>query len=357
MRFEPPRCPYSACPSSRHGAPFPWSRRGSFPRKCDGRRVQRFECGTCGRRFSVQSFRLDYRLRSPGLNAALLAHFVSKVTHRQSARLLRVSRKTVLHRVRLLGAHCREFHRVRLECASLAGTFVLDELETFETDRRLQPVTMPVLVHWPSLLIVHQVAAPLPARGRLRPADQRRKLALERLRGPRKSGSSAAVVACCEVLRNCLRPGGRARVRTDRKATYRAILRDVFGARAIHECTSGSLRRNHANPLFAVNHTFAMVRDGVSRLVRRTWANAKLRERLAEHTWIWVAWRNYVRGVTNVATRTTPAMAAGILCRQLDVPDLVRWQARFPELLRVQPAGPASVRGRGGRIQSSPNSA
>lgn len=336
MRFEPPRCPRSTCPSSHRGAPFPWRRRGSFVRKCDGRRVQRFECCTCGRRFSVQSFRLDYRLRSPHLNAALFEHFISKVTHRQSARLLGVSRKTVLHRVRLLGVHCREFHRIRLERAQLDGTFVLDELETFETDRRLQPVTMPVLVHWPSFFVVHHVAAPLPARGRLRQHDQRRRAERERLHGPRKSGSNAAVAACFERLSRCLRAGTCARVRTDLKATYGTILRDVLGARAIHERTPAMRRRNHANPLFAINHTFAMLRDGPSRLVRRTWAHAKLRERLAEHTWIWIGWRNYVRGITNVATKTTPAMAAGMEREQLAIVDLLRWQARFPQLVRVQ---------------------
>jgi hypothetical protein len=39
-----------------------------------------------------------------------------------------------------------------------------------------------------------------------------------------------------------------------------------------------------------------MMRDGISRLVRRSWGASKLRARLELHAWIWVVWRNYVRG-------------------------------------------------------------
>ena len=47
--------------------------------------------------------------------------------------------------------------------------FQLDEQETFETDRLLKPVTMPVLIHADSRFVVHVEAAKLPARGQLRP--------------------------------------------------------------------------------------------------------------------------------------------------------------------------------------------
>ena len=254
----------------------------------------------------------------------------------------------MLHRVRLLGVRCRERRHARLERAHLEGTFVLDELETFETDRRLQPVTMAVLVHGPSFLVVHRVVAPLPARGRLGPRDLRRKAEFERLRGRRTSGSGGAVAEFLDVFGACLRPGSR--VRTDPKATDRTILRDVLGLRAVHERTPGRCRRNRANPLFAVQHTFARVRDGVSRLVPRTWAHAKLRLRLAEHAGVWDAWRNCVRGITNVATRTTPAMAAGIESRPFEITDFVRCRARCPEVLRGQPAGPANGTSQRGQL-------
>jgi hypothetical protein len=93
-----------------------------------------------------------------------------------------------------------------------------------------------------------------------------------------------------------------------------------------HERHSSKAERNYFNPLFPINHTFAMARDGLSRLVRRNWAAAKLRERLERHLWIWIAYRNYVRGITNDAPRVTPAMALGIDREQWQREELLAWR-------------------------------
>ena len=79
-----------------------------------------------------------------------------------------------------------------------------------------------------------------------------------------------------------------------------------------------------------------MLRDGVSRLVRRTWCHAKLRERLQAHLWIYVAWRNYVRGVSNKRRDVTPAMAIGVDPERWTLKDFLRWRAPFALLLRGQ---------------------
>ena len=67
MTFTPSYCPNDLCPS-RSRRSFRWVRRGFFRRACDGRAVQRFRCLHCGKFFSVQTFRLDYRLRLPELH-------------------------------------------------------------------------------------------------------------------------------------------------------------------------------------------------------------------------------------------------------------------------------------------------
>ncbi len=85
-------------------------------------------------------------------------------------------------------------------------------------------------------------------------------------------------------------------------------------------------RSGSGNPLFPINHTLAMMRDGISRLVRRTWAASKLRERLEWHAWIWATWRNYVRGITNRSPRVTPAMAIGIEKEKWNATELCAWR-------------------------------
>jgi hypothetical protein len=292
--------------------------------------VPRFTCLECRSTFSSQSFRLDYRLRKPRLHLALFKDFVSKCTMRQSARTLGCTRRTVAHRLALLGRHCRAFHADMLERArragGIVGTFQLDELETFEHSRRLRPLTVPVLVERKSYFVLHAACAALPARGGLSPAYRRRKAAEEELHGKRKSGSVAVVRESFECLARVHRCEGPVCVQTDRKKSYVTSLARIFGERLRHERHSSTVPRTYGNPLFPINHTLAMMRDSVSRLVRRSWAAAKLRERLATHQWIWIAYRNYVRGITNQARHTTPAMALGVDHKKWECSELLAWR-------------------------------
>ena len=329
MRFLPPRCPRDDCPSLTSGHRR-WCFKGRYPRACDGRSVQRFLCLECHRTFSTQTFRVDYRLKKPHLNHDLIGPFVSKVTHRQAARILGCTRKTVAHRLQLLGEHCRDFHLQRLALArergGLRGVFQLDELETFEHSRRLAPVTMPVLIERKSFFLVDLESAALPCRGRLSERDRLRKAEREREHGVRRSGSREAVLKCFETLARHHARHGPVRVQTDKKSSYQTILARRFGTRLEHERHSSKAKRDYANPLFPINHTLAMMRDGISRLVRRTWAASKLRARLERHAWIWVVWRNYVRGITNRSPRVTPAMALGVEAKRWRPGEICAWR-------------------------------
>lgn len=327
MDFIPRHCPNDECPS-RARAGFQWTRRGSYTRACDRRVVQRFRCKHCGRCFSTQSFRVDYRLKRPQLHLVLLRDFVSKITHRQSARTLGCSRKTVAHRLRLLGEHCRQLHEAILARGVAPGglDFQLDELETFEEWRRLQPVTVPILIERRRFVVGASVGA-LPARGRLRPEEERKKARLEARRGRRRNESRAAVARTLEYLARFPGAAVGATIASDSKSTYPRLIRQVLGPGVRHEQHSSTARRDCSNPLFPINHTLAMFRDGISRLVRRSWAAAKRRERLLDHLWIWIAWRNYVRPITNESGEVTPAMGLGLLARPLSAVSLTCWRA------------------------------
>jgi hypothetical protein len=191
--------------------------------------------------------------------------FASKVTHRQSARILHCTRRTVARRLELLGPHCRRFHRRMLARArkrgGIGGSFQLDELETFEHSRRLAPVTLPVLIGRRSYFIVDLESAAIPCRGGLSLADRKRKEEREARFGPRRSGSRRAVSTVWRMhapLIPCRRP-------------IDDLPRRLRG-------TSGTVLNSHelepsvtTEPAFPINHTLAMTRDGISRLVRRTW--------------------------------------------------------------------------------------
>ncbi|WP_146120196.1 hypothetical protein [Paraburkholderia sp. BL21I4N1] len=46
------------------------------------------------------------------------------------------------------------------------------------------------------------------------------------------------------------------------------------------------------DPLFAINHTFAKMRNDLARLGRKTWTTSKTIDGLRDHLWLWVAWKN-----------------------------------------------------------------
>jgi transposase-like protein len=329
--FQPRFCPRATCPSRTGAASFSYYRDGTFPRLADGRRVPRYRCKACRRRFSAQTFRLDFRHKKPQLNTSILSLLVSKVTLRQTARILGVDRKTVHHRLRLFGHTLRELHQAFLERAirngGLFGTFSLDELETFEHNRRLKPLTVPVLIHRPTRFLVHFEVGKLPARGGLKGRDLERKEA----QGPRLSESTPMVRRCLETLKRVHEPGELLQLVVDQKRTYKPLVKQLFGNRIAALVTESSkTARNPANPLFAINHTLATLRDHASRLVRRTWACTKRARELARHCWVVAVWKNYARPASNRMRRASAGMMLGLTDRIWSLADLLRW--RWPRL-------------------------
>ena len=336
MAFEPEYCPYDDCVHHRRAA-FPWRRRGFFRRKVDGRRVQRFECLGCERRFSTQSFRLDYRLKKPHLTGRVFEHLVAKTTLRQIGRSLETTRKTVERRLALLGDHCAQFHAERLRCArvhgGLQGDWSLDELETYEADRKLKPVTVPVLIDRSTGFVMHTECAPMAPRGPRTPAEEERLKRIQASEGRRRSGSTRAIKQTFGVLAKNVASTGAVQVTTDKKESYGSCLRKLFGERLEHHTVSSKRKRDIRNPLFRINHTLAMLRDGISRLVRQTWAASKDRVQLQVHLWVWNCYRNYVRPMTNAEAKKggrTPAMAMGLANERWRPLDLLRWKVGPP---------------------------
>jgi len=297
--------------------------------------VPRFRCLDCGRGFSSQTFRVDYGLRKPWLDASIARLFCAKVSLRRGAELLGVRRPTLERRLERFGRHGKLMHEAFLARhkalrGGLAGTFQLDELETFETDRRLQPVTVPVLIERGSFFLVHVDTAPLAARGGLSDRDEVRKKEWQALHGTRVGQSRTAVRHTLEAWRRWHNPVALPQLQSDKKNSYRTQLRAVFGTRGhSHQIGSSKATRDYRNLLFPINHTNAMLRDHVSRLVRRSWAHSKKRLRLTRHLWVFVLFRNYVRGITRKAPEVTSAMALGVAQRKYGWSEVLRWRAEY----------------------------
>ena len=329
MSYTPPFCPFKKCKSHKT-LPFVWRKKGFYTRRCDGRKVQRFHCRICQKSFSSQTFRLDYRLHFVHRNVVIFNLLNSKVSQRQIARNVGCNYKTIARRLKLFGDHCQAFHQQMLDKVAHKGgvpngIYQLDEMESFETNRRIQPVTIPVLIERNSYFVLHAESAPLPARGKLTPYHQIKKIAYEEKFGKRKSGSSKAVLNSFKKLNTFA--SRTIAFQSDKKRTYKTLLGKLYKGRISEYSTSLSTDpRCPGSRLFPINQTLAMMRDGISKLVRRSWCHAKKRISIDRHMWVWIAWRNYVRSITVRNLDETPAMVLEVCDKPWSAANLLRWR-------------------------------
>ena len=107
--------------------------------------------------------------------------------------------------------------------------------------------------------------------------------------GPRPDDRPFAVERALQRIKSMIAKGGQ--ITTDRATRYfepiARILPDVgliaFRSRKARIGGQGELKKIGFDPLFAVNHTAAMFRDGVARLIRKTWCNSKRMDMLRWH--------------------------------------------------------------------------
>lgn len=324
--FEPPRCPNRFC--SQHLAPTPrfYRRRGSYHPLCRSQPVPRFRCNTCGRGFSRQTFRADYRDHRPDLNAELFHLLASGIGLRQSARVLHISNRCLELKARKLGRHLRRLNLNLRRPLKPGASFQFDELETYEGRRGTRPLTLPVLIERDSRYVIWAESATIRPRGKRSPARERAIAEDEKRYGKRRDLSARAIE---RTLRRGADMAGNLlwiEFSSDEKSTYPRQARRAFaGKRVRHRRTNSRRVRDLFNPLFPINHTEAMARDLQGRLRRDSWLVSKKRRWLDIALHVWIAWRNLVRRRFN-KDEQSPAQRLGFVDRRLTPWQLVSWR-------------------------------
>ena len=310
-----------------------WVGHGSYTRACDGQVVPRFRCKACRRTFSRQTFRYDYRERKPQLNLPLLIAVCSGIGIRQSARALPMSRKNTTRKFHRMGRHLGLLHENLLSRMPAGATFVLDEMITYEQDRSVCHVTMPLVVEGRSNFLVAQCAAPIRPGGKMTPQRRARLARHEARHGRRVDGSKEAVEKVLRALDAVTSHLSQLCLITDGKPLYGSLGRRLFAKRFVHVKVPSTLPRTPSNPLFPVNHCEALMRCLVSRFRRVTWLGSKRYAYAERATWFFAAYRNYVRRRTN-REHCSPAMLLGFTDRRWEFAELITWR---------QDHGPASI--------------
>jgi hypothetical protein len=207
------------------------------------------------------------------------------MSQRRLALTLGISRVTVVRKFLFLGRQADlSIEEFRFELASRdqkIEEIQFDEMQSFERSKCL-PVSIPLVVDAKTRKILGFRVCSMPAGGPLAEISRRKY-------GPRKNERAAAARSLLEEVEPLLSP--RVEITTDKEPHYpewiRAALPDpkhicIKGRRG---CIvgQGELKKIGFDPLFALNHTAAMLRANVNRLFRRTWCTTKKAERLRLH--------------------------------------------------------------------------
>jgi hypothetical protein len=325
--FVPPFCPNEKCP--RHLTPLPgfWQARGYYQPRCRKEPVPRFRCRHCSRGFSRQTFRVDYRDHRPECNQRLLEELSSGVGLRQAGRIVHLSVGAVQRKARKLAKACRLLHQNLFTALPNGRTLALDEEETYE-HASIRTLTMPVIIDNDTRFVIASAVGTTRRLARLG-TGRRRRQDREEKAGRRRDESRQCVLAVLQFADSRL-AGNTLTLRTDEKASYRVLAKQVFGSRVIHETTSGQAPRTTYNPLFGINSTLAMSRDNCGRLRRKSWLVTKKREFLQLHMQAFIAYRNYVRCRFNRdADGASPAVHLKLLPRNLRFDQVIAWRQEF----------------------------
>jgi hypothetical protein len=268
-------------------------RRGFFFRMCDRKTIQRLYCKACKINFSKASLSLSCWQKKRRINAPLAKLLSSHNTMRRSALLLGINRKTVSRRLPYLAALARKAHLRFTKRLKKSVQFVeFDDLETFEHNKG-KPISIAMAVESKTRRILAYSVSQMAAKGRIASRSRQKY-------GLRIDLRSQGWASMFKELRESVGP--TARFLSDQNPHYPRFVKKYF-PNAKHETIKGrrgclggqgELKVGGFDPLFSLNHTFAMLRANICRLIRKTWCTTKKIQSLADHIAIYVNFHNSV---------------------------------------------------------------
>lgn len=283
------RCPKNSCSSDQIIGD------GKYWRFEDSKWIQRFKCKSCGKKFSASTLSPFYRQRKRRINARLFALLCSTTSVKDCAQILNITPVTVSRRIPLLANLSRVFQEKLIGelGKNPEGHVQFDDLISKE-HTKMKPLTVSLMTVASGAnkgLILGAKVGKIPAFGHLAKKSVKKY-------GKRENQHREAL----EKLFKSVVPAvaSRALIESDDHRTYPEMVGKFF-PEANHKrykggrgCISGQgeLKKQHYDPLFMVNHTCAMLRAKISRLIRKSWCIPKKLEMLQYHLDIYIKFHN-----------------------------------------------------------------
>ena len=263
---------------------------GTFRRQNNSVVIKRYRCVDCARTFSDATLTFEYRQRRRDINLQLFTLLASTFTLRRAAKVLGIARRTVESRLTYFDKVARTHLEILLETRDKSIHIHFDDMETSE-HTKLKPLSIPLADDHSSRIILGYDVAQMPAKGKT--------AAISRAKyGPRKDLRHLGWENVLSSVASSSIYG--VEITSDSHKRYPEMIRKyVPGAQHIQvksrrACVAGQgeLKLGGFDPIFSINHTAAMLRANMSRLIRRTWCTTKRAEKLRCHISLYVLWHN-----------------------------------------------------------------
>ena len=272
---------------------------GIYKRSSDGQTIRRFRCKTCNKSFSAATSSPLKWQKKRHVNHALMILLSNRVSLSGASQILKINPKTVAKKLSFLGQICRKRSAKDLIQYSGIEHIQFDELQTIE-HTKCKPLSVAVAVAKKERKILGFRVSKMPATGHLAIISRKKygKRPDERIKG---------MTQLFDELSRVLSP--LASFSSDECSFYNNVIKRYFPQsnysqhKGQKSCVAGQgeLKKTVFDPIFTINHTFAMMRDGISRLTRRTWNTTKKIQSLIDHISIYMWMHN---------TKKTPLFSA-----------------------------------------------
>jgi hypothetical protein len=265
-------------------------RAGWFRRKSDCKWVQRFRCLDCLKYFSTATFHPCFRQKKRHFNFSIFKNLSSSVSQRRIAKNLNLNRKTVVRKFLYLGLRCNALLDEMNRMLPKAIEVQFDEMESIE-HTKCKPLSIPLAVEQRSRRILGFQMARMPAKGKLAAIALKKygkRIDERRAARARLLEQIAPFIEKDAILKSDQNPFYPAEVKTHLPSVTHVSFKGQRGSLT----GQGELKKVRHDPLFALNHTCAMLRANINRLVRKTWCTTKIPQRLALHIAIYAVYHN-----------------------------------------------------------------
>ena len=260
---------------------------GKYYRKSDSKMIQRYKCLVCNNTFSPMTTDPARYQKKRRLNHKIMLMLSSLNSQRRIAKHLNCNLKTVARKLIYLGEKALFYNNKALnQQLYQAETIQFDELQTIE-HTKCKPLAVAVAVTEKTRKILAITVSSMPATGHLSHIAKKKY-------GYRPDDRISGLIQLFKTIKPVVTQ--KTSFLSDKHPYYKPVLRYFYPdatykqVKGSKSCVAGQgeLKKRGKDPLFYINHTLAMLRANVNRLIRKTWCTTKDPAQLIYHLAIYM---------------------------------------------------------------------